>query len=368
MTEPRRRSGPGAAPTGTPRPEPVQDDAGADYEAEARRRLPDYVSAYYATTAGGGDPMRDTRAWDSLVFRPRVLRDVSLIETRTTVLGTPVSTPVLVAPMAQQLGAHAEGEAAMARGVAAAGSLLAVSTNTAVPFADVAAAGAPWWFQVYLTRDRSLTERLVGRAVMAGAKALLLTVDMNALLPSSVNPRQWPEGPASTRLGNLTADERTRAGPDGVEVDRSITPDVIGWLGRLSGLPVLVKGVVRGDDARRCLDAGAAGLIVSTHGGRRLGPSVSAARALPEVVAAAGGAEVYVDSGLRRGEHVAAALALGARAVFVGRPALWALAAAGPDGVRTVVQTLTGELANLMLALGTPRIADLTPDLIGETA
>ena len=119
-------------------------------------------------------------------------------------------------------------------------------------------------------------------------------------------------------------------------------------------------------NTRRCLDAGAAGLVVSTHGGRRLGSAISAARALPEVVAAAGGAEVYVDSGLRRGEHVAAALALGARAVFVGRPVLWALAAGGSDGVRTVIEALTGELTQLMVQLGAPTIADLTPDLIGE--
>ncbi len=336
------------------------------YEAQARARLPDYVSAYYATTAADVDPTRDTRAWEACTFRPRVLRDVSRIDTRTIVLGTPVATPVLVAPMAQQLGAHPEGEAATARGVAAAGSLLGVSTNTAVPFADIAAAGAPWWFQVYVTRDRSLTERLVERAVTAGATALLLTVDMNALLPASVNPRDWPDVPAKKRLGNLTAAELSRAGAAGVETDASITPEVIGWLARLSGLPVLVKGVVRGDDTRRCLDAGAAGLVVSTHGGRRLGLSITAARALPDVVAAADGAEVYVDSGLRRGEHVGAALALGARAVFVGRPALWALAAAGPVGVRTVIQTVTEELAHLMIQLGAPSIADLTPDLIGD--
>ena len=339
----------------------------ADYETRARARLPDYVSAYYATTAGAADPDRDTRAWDRFVFRPRVLHDVSLIDTGTTVLGTPVSTPVLVAPMAQQLAAHPEGETATARGVAAAGSLLGVATLTAVPFADIGAAGAPWWVQVYVTRDRSLTVRLVERAVAAGATALLLTVDMNALLPPSVNPRDWPDGPARTRLGNLTAEELSRAGRDGVETDHSLGPDAIGWLGRISGLPVLVKGVVRGDDARRCLDAGAAGLVVSTHGGRRLGPAISAARALPEVVAAADGAEVYVDSGLRRGEHIGAALALGARAVFVGRPVLWALAAAGSDGVRTVLESLTGELSQLMVQLGAPTIADLTPDLIGET-
>ena len=336
-----------------------------DFEARARAVLPEHVASYYATTAGSrADPDADRREWDAVRFRPRVLRDVSSIDTTTTVLGTSVSTPVLVAPMAQQLAAHPEGEGAMGRGVLAAGSLLGVSTNTAVPFADVAASGAPWWFQVYVTRDRSLTELMVERAVAAGARALLLTVDMNALLPSGVNPRDWPPSPAKSRMTNLTEQERAAAGPGALDTDHTLTPDAIGWLHGLSGLPVLVKGVLRADDTRRCRDAGAAGFVVSTHGGRRMGPSVTSVQALPEVVAAAEDTEVYVDSGLRSGEHLAAALALGARAVFVGRPALWALAAAGPDGVTAVLDGLTGELAHLMTQLGAARLSDLTPDLV----
>lgn len=329
--------------------------------------LPPQVAAYYATAAGSGVGLAEgILDWSAVRFRPRVLRDVSRVNTATTVLKTPVRTPVLVAPMAQQLGAHPEGEVAMGRATAATGSLLAVSTQTAVPFEAIAATGVDWWFQVYVTRSRQLTELLVERAVTAGARAILLTVDMNALLPSAVNPRDWPEGVAKTRLANLTADEREAAGPGGAETDGSIGPDTIGWLARLSGLPVLVKGVVRGDDARRCVDAGAAGVVVSTHGGRRVGPSVSTVRALPEVVDAVGAeVEVYADSGLRSGEHIAAALALGARAVFVGRPALWALAAAGEPGVRRVLDGLTADLRLTMQQLGAPRVADLTPDLVG---
>lgn len=338
-----------------------------DFESAARDVLPDHVAAYFATGAGSGAALlEDVAAWAAVRFRPRILRDVSRVDTTTLVLGTAVRTPVLVAPMAQQLAAHPEGEAATARACAAAGTLLGVSTQTGVRFADVAAAGAPWWFQVYVTRNRSLTERLVERAVSAGARALVLTVDMNALLPSAVNPRDWPEGIGRSRLANLSADELAAAGPSGTETDASIGPEVIGWLRELSGLPVVVKGVVRADDARRCVDAGAAGLVVSTHGGRRMGPTISTARALPEVVAAVGAeVEVYADSGLRGGEHVVAALTLGARAVFVGRPALWALAAAGEDGVRTVVDALTADLAQTMVRLGAARIDALTPDLLG---
>lgn len=337
-----------------------------DFETAARAVLPEHVSAYYATAAGSGvGHPEGIRDWSALRFRPRVLQNVGRVDTSTSVLGTPVRTPVLVAPMAQQLGAHLEGEAAMGRGVTAAGSLLGVSSNTAVPFADIAASGTSWWFQVYVTRDRTLTELMVARAVVAGARALILTVDMNALLPSPVNPRDWPEGAARTRLGNLTAAELAGSGPTGVETDGSIDWSSIGWLRELSGLPVVVKGVLRADDARFCVDHGAAGIVVSTHGGRRLGPSVTSAYALPEVVAAVGDqVEVYADSGLRAGEHVGAALALGARAVFVGRPALWALAADGERGVRQVIEGLTAELALVMTQLGAASVDQLTPDLV----
>jgi 4-hydroxymandelate oxidase len=298
-------------------------------------------------------------------FRPRVLTDLGSFETGTTVLGTAVRTPILVAPMAQQLGAHPDGEVAMGRAAAATGSLLGVSTFTAIPFAAIAATGAPWWLQVYVMRDHGLTERVVRRAVEHGALALVLTVDMTVLLPPTVNPRDWPEGEAKTRHGNLTRSELAAAGVRGLEMDPSLDITTIEWLRELSGLPVLVKGVLRADDAQRCVAAGAAGVVVSTHGGRRLGPSTTSARALPEVVAAVGDeAEVYVDSGLRTPEHITAALAMGARGVFVGRPFLWALAAEGSPGVEAVLTGLTHGLRQVMGQLGVARLTDLTPDLI----
>jgi 4-hydroxymandelate oxidase len=339
---------------------------GVDFEERARALLPPHISAYYGAAAGsGGGSAEGIADWSAVRFRPRALRDLREIDTSTTVLGTPVRTPVLLAPMAQQRAAHDEGEVVMGRAVAAAGSLLGVSTNVAVPYAEIAATGAPWWFQVYVMRDRGLTELLVRRAVEHGARALLLTVDMVALLPADVNPRGWPEGPAKSRLTNLTPAELAAAGPTAVEMDPGIDFSTIGWLREISGLPVLVKGVLRADDAARSVESGAAGVVVSTHGGRRLGASVTTARALPEVVAAVdGAAEVYVDSGIRSAEHVAAALAMGARAVFVGRPALWALAAEGEQGVRAVLDGLTGDLRTVLTQLGAPRLADLTPDLL----
>jgi len=337
-----------------------------DYEAEARGLLPAYAADYFGAAAGTGASLPEgIAAWSSFRFRPRVLRDLRRIDTATTVLGTPVATPILLAPMAQQIAAHADGEVAMGRAAAANGTLLGVSTNTAVRFADVEATQAPWWFQVYVTKDHSLTELLVSRAVAAGARALILTVDMLALLPPDVNPRNWPEVPGKARMTNLTAAEVEAAGPGATTLDFGVGFDDIAWLHEISGLPVLVKGVLRGDDAAACLDAGAAGVVVSTHGGRRLGPSITSAAALPEVVEAVRGrGEVYVDSGVRNAEHVAAALALGARGVFVGRPALWALSARGQDGVAALLADLNRDLAQVMLQLGVASIDELTPDLL----
>lgn len=355
-----------AAAVGTPDPVVQAAQTEIDYEQRAFSVLPEHVSAYYGATAGSGRGSAEgIAAWSAIRFRPRALRDLSTIDISTTVLGTPVATPVLVAPMAHQHAANPEAEVATGRAVAAAGTLMGVSTNVAVPYADIAATGAPWWFQVYLTRNHRLTELMVQRAVEHGAKALMLTVDMVALLPSHLNPRQWPESPAKARMTNLTAAELASAGPTDLEMEPALGFDTIGWLQRLSGLPVLVKGVLRADDAARSIDAGAAGVVVSTHGGRRLGPAVTSAQALPEVVAAIGGAgEVYVDSGIRNAEHVAAALALGARGVFVGRPALWALAVEGERGVRAVLDGLSSDLRQVLTQLGAARVSDLTPDLI----
>jgi 4-hydroxymandelate oxidase len=336
-----------------------------EYAARAEEQLPDYVGAYYRSSAGDGECLREgLAAWAALRLRPRVLHDTTTVTTATEVLGTPVAAPVLVAPMAQQVAARPEGEALTGRAVAACGSLLGVSTNTGVRFADVAATGAPWWYQVYVMRDRSLTRRLVERAAEAGARALVLTVDTTALAPAlpSVEPTEWPDTPRRNRTANLTAAEVAAAG-DGLRAAEDLTPDVIGWLRGLTDLPVAVKGVLTARDARRCVDAGADAIVVSTHGGRRLGTSTTSAAALPEVVAAVGAeVEVHVDSGLRSGAQVVAALALGARAVHVGRPVMWGLAADGERGVHDVLTRLQGEVVATLRQAGVPGVADLGPE------
>ncbi|GAA4195450.1 alpha-hydroxy acid oxidase [Microbacterium oryzae] len=322
----------------------------------ARERLPAHVFEYVRATADGSDEAEAAR-WDEVRFRPVSLRGALEVDTRTTVLGTRIAHPVMVAPMAQQVAAHLDGEVETARAAAASGTLLGVSTNTAIPFARIAEQGAPWWFQTYVLPERDLTYVLAERAAAAGASAILLTVELTALrVPPHVEPTSWPDGPARARLVNLTPEERARVagrpaiGPGLEEIAR---------LRDATGLPVVVKGVLRGDDARRAVDAGAAGIVVSTHGHRRLAGSIAAVDALAEVVeAVAGEAEVYADSGIREARHVLAALALGARAIFVGRPAWWALAAGGGDGVRALLDGMTGDLRLALAQAGVGTASD----------
>ncbi|MEV6285579.1 alpha-hydroxy acid oxidase [Kribbella sp. NPDC051770] len=336
-------------------------------EAAAAEKLPEAVHRYFRQGSAGGVSVGEAvAAWSSYRFRPRVLTDVSSISTATTVLGTPVAGPVLVAPTTLQRQADPDGEAAMSAGVAAAGSVLGVSSNAGTTYAEIAAAGAPWWLQIYVTRNRDYTRQMLDAAVAAGARAVVLTAD------TPVVGRKEDDGPTVWEVvqpGHLRAnvDESAYSDDDLAKAD-DLTPDVIGWLHEQTDLPVVVKGILRGDDARRCVDAGAAGLIVSNHGGRQLDGAVATAYALPEVVQAVPGTEVFVDGGIRRGEHVLAALALGARAVFVGRPALWALTVGSSPGVTRLLTDLYDELAHALALAGVPTPAAVTPDLVAAAS
>ncbi|MBB6564700.1 alpha-hydroxy-acid oxidizing protein [Kribbella sandramycini] len=334
-------------------------------EGAAAEKLPEAVHRYYRQGSAGGISVAEAvSAWSAYRFRPRVLQDVSAIDLRTTVLGTPVDTPVLVAPSTLQRLADPDGELAMAAGVKAAGSLLGVSSNAGTTFAELGATGVPWWLQIYIVRNRSITEQMLDAAVAGGAKAIVLTVD------TPVVGRKEDEGPvvwSYVQPGQLRINvPKGDWSDDDLDKADDLTPDVIGRLHERTGLPVVVKGVLRGDDAKRIADAGAAGVIVSNHGGRQLDGSVSTAHALPEIAEALAGTstELYVDGGIRRGEHILAALALGARAVFLGRPALWALAAEGAPGVTRMLTDLTEELEHTLQLVGVPRPVDLTPDLV----
>ncbi len=339
-------------------------------EPTAAERLPEPVHRYIRQGSSGQRSVAEAEAaWRDLRLRPRVLVDVSTVHTETTVLGTPVAAPILVAPTTIQRQAHPDGELAMAEGTRVAGSLLCVSSNAGSTFEAIGAEGAPWWVQSYVLRDRAATEAYLRRAVDGGARAVVLTADTAVVGRKEDPPDQptvWDVLPPEHLRANIDADLSDEA----LEKATDLTPDSIGWLADVTGLPVLVKGVLRGDDAKRCVDAGAAGIIVSNHGGRQLDGAVATAVALPEVAAAVGdsGAEVYVDGGLRRGEHVLSALALGARAVLIGRPALWALAVDGADGVSRLLTDLTAELEESMRLAGCPDVDAVGADLIAATS
>lgn len=337
----------------------------AQLQRQASEVLPAAVYEYYAGGAGRQRTLRaNLKSWRQVWLAPRVLRDVSAVDTRTDLLGSAMATPVGVAPTAFHRLAHPDGEVATAAGAAAAGALYVLSSRSSCRIEDVGAAvaagGGTWWFQVYVMRDRSLTAGLVRRAAGAGASALVLTAD------TPVVGRKWEGRPG--RPAASDADFLANLGPlsdlGAAEQAADVTFADIGWLAASAGgLPVVVKGVLRPDDALACAAQGAAAIIVSNHGGRQLDGAVPAARALPEVAAAisAGFPDfgVYVDGGIRAGQDVLFALALGARAVFVGRPVLWALACAGADGVRGLLAGLTADLAHAMALAGAASAAEI---------
>ena len=243
----------------------------------------------------------------------------------------------------------------MAQGCAAAGSLMVVSTNAGSTFDDIAATGVSWWLQVYLTQDRTHIEPVLDRAVSAGAKAVVLTLDTP--VPGAkhdLDDADFGDLTSHWRVNHSAESVGAKASqPAGHEHARDISGADIGWLAERTGLPVVVKGVLRPDDARRCVSSGASAVWVSNHGGRQLDRSVATATALPGVVSALGAsAEVYVDGGVRSGLDVLAAIALGARAAFLGRLPLYALADRGSAGVESLLNTVTSELADALVLAG----------------
>jgi len=262
--------------------------------------------------------------------------------------------------------AHPDGEPATARGAAAAGSLMTVSTSATHTLEEVAAAcaGSPAWFQLYRLHSSAHTDDLARRAGAAGYRALVLTVDLPLLGRRHRDLRNDFALPADLRMANHpAADDRPTL--DDLAT-ATWTFDDIGRFGELSGLPVVVKGVLRSDDARTCVAAGASAVWVSTHGGRQVDPAVASAHALPEVVDAVGDeVEVYADGGIRSGSDALTALALGARAVFVGRPTIWGLATGGADGVAAVLTGLGEELAHTMALCGLDDVRAVPRDTVG---
>jgi len=349
----------------------------SELEALARARLAKTTWDYYAS--GADDErcvVRNAAAYEAIRLHYRVLVDVADRDLSTTVLGQRIAMPVAVAPTAFHRLAHREGELASVRGAGDAGTLFILSTlsNTAVEDV-VAAASGPVWFQLYVYRDRSATEALVRRVEAAGCRALVLTVDAPLLGRRERDVRNRFALPAELGIENLHAAGYARmpsaSGDSGLAayvaelLDPSLTWDAIAWLRSITSLPVLVKGVVRADDAVRAVEHGAAGIVVSNHGGRQLDASPATIDVLPRIAdAVAGRAEILLDGGVRRGTDVVKALALGARCVLVGRPVLWGLAAGGRAGVAAALATLHRELDLAFALCGCPNVASVTRDLI----
>ncbi len=348
-----------------------------EYEALARERSPQMVFDYYA--GGANDEVtlaENRRAWERVRLRPRVLVDVSRIDIATTVLGQPLTMPVLTAPCGFNALAHPDGECAVARATAAAGVIQVVSTMATKGFEEIAAA-APGqrWFQLYCYRDRAVTRALVQAAEAAGYAAVCLTVDVPVLGRREREIRDEFHLPAGMTMANLApfaADHMSAidhasalASYAGDSWDDSVTWDVLDWLRSITRLPVLVKGVLTAEDARLAVEHDVAAVIVSNHGGRQLDGAIATCEALPEVVEAVGGrVEVLVDGGIRRGTDVLKALALGARAVLIGRPYLWGLTVNGEEGVRHVLELLRNEILLAMALVGRPTIEDIDRTLI----
>jgi isopentenyl diphosphate isomerase/L-lactate dehydrogenase-like FMN-dependent dehydrogenase len=340
-----------------------------DYERLAEEALDEASFGYFAGGAGDEHTVRgNLEAFSRWRLRPRVLVDVGEVTTRATVLGTELSMPIMAAPVAFQRMAHPEGEVAVARGAAGAGTITCLSSLATSSPADVAGAASEGsrWFQLYWHPDRGVTKQMLDQAREAGFSAVVLTVDLPVLGPRerdlrtgfALHPDYRMEVYASA-LGDLGVVTPTFAA---TLVDPTLTWRDLDWLHGQVELPVIAKGILTAEDAVLAAEHGCAAVVVSNHGGRQLDRAVASLDVLPEVAEAVGDrVEVLMDGGIRRGTDVAIALALGARAVLVGRPVVWGLAVRGADGVQHVLELLRDELLLALALLGCE-----SPDAVGR--
>ncbi len=344
-----------------------------DFEAVAAARLSQPAYDYYR--GGARDELslrRNRQAFADYAVHYKVLAGVKEVDLSTSVLGMPVSMPILAAPTAFHGMADSGAEAASARAVTAEGSLFILSTLSNTPIEEVVQqASGPVLFQLYVYKDRGVTRELVQRAQAAGARALVLTVDAPVLAVREKDTRNRFTLPPGLVLANLTGTGKETLDGGGLDtyVQRHLDPGLsfqdLEWLVQQTDLPVVVKGVVRPDDALQAAKIGARAVVVSNHGGRQLDHAPATLHCVARVRQALDpGVEVWMDGGVRRGADALLACCLGARVVLVGRPLLWGLAAAGETGVRQVFQTLRAELIEAMLLTGCSRLDQLSPDLV----
>ena len=337
-----------------------------DADADLIGTLGAGAHGYFAGGAGDEITLRaNAESWSRYELLPRVLVDVSQRDTSVEVLGQRWDHPIAVAPMAYQRHAHAEGESGMAAAAAATGTTMVLSSQTTTAPAEVSAAarGGRRWFQLYVFRDRKITLDLVAEARESGYEALVITVDFPV--------GGWRD---RDRASNFSVTHPVAVNPGGqalttaelfAQHDPSLTWDDLAGFVETAGMPVLLKGILRGDDATRAAETGAAGIVVSNHGGRQLDTVPTGAAVLPEIIEQVDGAiDVLVDGGVRRGWDVAKALALGANAVLIGRPVLWGLARGGSAGAQAVLEQVIAEFDNTLALLGCPDASALNPSLL----
>lgn len=326
-------------------------------EEQARARLPAPVFDYVAQGAREGlTAAQAPGSWSAVRFRPHVLRDVTDVDLTTELLGARAAVPWGIAPTTLQRAVHPDGELAMARATAAAGGVMVVSSNAGTPFAAIGDTGVRWWLQAYLPADRTLAVPMLDRAVAAGAQAVVLTVDTPVVgTKYAAGPVIWDVVDPGMLRVNF---DEAYADQPGSDKALDLGPHDLDWLAEHTGLPVVVKGVLRPDDAVRCVQAGAQAVWVSNHGGRQLDRAVATKDAVTDVRAAVGGAaQVYVDGGVRSGLDVLAALSLGVDAVFLGRLPLYALTD-GERGVSRMHREVALQVTEAMRLSGCRTVSD----------
>ncbi len=349
-----------------------------DLEPLAREKIPPPLFDFIAGGAEDEVTLRANRAaFEEIEFRPRVLVDVTRIDTTTSVLGQELPFPLMLAPVAMHMLANPEGEKATARAAKSAGTVMILSTMSSVTIEDVAAAAdGPKWFQLYCYSEKGVTERLVKRAEDAGFRALCLTVDVPRLGRRERDLRHMLQFPEDVLPRNFLQEIDLSSIPLGSQgsaisayaaslMDQSLTWDTIAWLRSITKMPIVVKGILTPEDAVLAAEHGVDAIVVSNHGGRQLDGSPATVRVLPEIVDALGGRlDVIVDGGVRRGTDILKAVALGASAVLIGRPYIWGLAVDGESGVSHVLSLLKLEFEWAMALCGVTSVDQISRRLV----
>eukprot|EP00794_Sanderia_malayensis_P020573 gene20573-22597_t len=350
-----------------------------DFEDFARTTLPKNAFDYFSSGADEEQTLQENKtAFKRLRIRPMMLRDVSNIDMSTTILGERVDFPICVSPTAMQRMAHPDGEVATARAAASVGTCMTLSSWATSTIEDVSIANGDSlrWFQLYIYKDKNIVRDLVSRAEKAGYKALAVTIDAPILGQRLRDVRNRFTLPSHLSLANYSTEDVHADGVQGSEesglaeyvkqlIDPSLNWDHIKWLKTITNLPIVIKGVLTKEMALEALEFGVSGIMVSNHGARQIDGVPSTIEALPEIVEAVDGkVEVFIDGGIRQGTDAFKALAIGARAVFVGRPVLWGLAYDGEAGVRALLQILKNEFERAMKLSGCRSVQDIDRTMV----